>query len=223
MVKIIKNNVGGEVRVDLRNRNEHVQRWWQAGRFYEPKMLDYIRKNYSGGTFVDAGASIGNHTLYFAAFCDCRVLSIEPHPLSFERLTHNLGLNDLQGRVITEQVALSAEPGTCSMINVSPATNFNIGMFQVFPGDDIQVVTLDSLIEKHGIDDVTLLKMDVEWYELFAIAGAADLLSEQRPVIFIETPNAIHYKRVAAALSGFGYKQHRKFNVTPTHEFVWAG
>lgn len=223
MLVRIKNNVGGEALVDLRNPEEHIQKWWSAGKFYEPKMLEWIRLNYSGGTFVDAGASVGNHTLFFALFCDCQVLAVEPNPMSFERLSHHVKVNRLQDRVTLEQVALSSQPGRCTMINVSPESQYNIGMFQLMPGDDIDVCTLDSLITKHGIGDVSLLKLDVEWYEVYALAGAVRLLEEQRPVIFVEAPNHGQHVKITKLLTEFGYSQVRKHNPTPTYEFICNG
>lgn len=211
----------GTAKVDLRNLNEHIQRWWQKGAFYENSMLHWIWKRYSGGTFVDAGSCIGNHTLFFVMFCGVeRVLSIEPSPYAIEFQKHNLSLNKVLDKVIFEQCALGSQVGRGSMVNVSPWTHFNVGMNQLVLGDDVDVVTLDSLIEKHGLDDVTLLKMDVEWYEPQALAGSEKLLTTQRPVLFIEAPNEAHLKKIEAILGPLGYVRQSKHNPTPTYEFI---
>ena len=67
----------GGIRVAIRGPR-HQQKWWLRGRFYEAPMLAYIRKHYHGGTFIDGGACIGNHTLFFARFCCDQVIAVEP-------------------------------------------------------------------------------------------------------------------------------------------------
>lgn len=221
-IRIISSSIG-TARVDVRDFSEHIQRWWLKGSFYEPKMLEWIRLNYSGGTFVDVGSSIGNHALFFALFCDAKVLSVEPWFNSVKHQMRNIKLNNLRDRVILEHCALSNKPGRCSMINISPEDNYSIGMFQVMPGDEVEVRTLDSLIEQHQIDDVTLVKIDVEWYEHYVLEGSVRLLESQHPVLFVEAPNMPHLVRIKEFLEPFGYRYARRHSATPTHEFVWRG
>lgn len=222
MVRILKCKAG-TAKVDVRSDEEHIQAWWRKGAFYEPSMLQWIWKHYRGGTFIDAGSSIGNHTLYFTLFCNVeRVLSIEPSPHSMEWQKHNMALNGVRDKVIFEQCAIGEKIGRGSMVNVSPWTHFNIGMNQLVLGDDVDVVTLDSLVEKHSLDDVTLLKMDIEWYEPQALAGSMNLLTSQHPVLFMEAPNAAHLKNIERILGPLGYRRTSKHNPTPTYEFIYG-
>lgn len=40
----------------------------KKGKIYEIHMLEYIRKLGIGGAYIDVGANIGNHTLFFLCF-----------------------------------------------------------------------------------------------------------------------------------------------------------
>ena len=94
-----------KVRLLVKDENEYLQRYWARGDIYEydlygsdlmrraagwlfdkvshrvkrvrrQGMLSYIQDNYRGGTFVDVGSCIGNHTLFFAVGCQAsQVLS----------------------------------------------------------------------------------------------------------------------------------------------------
>ena len=71
----------GEAQVEVRDPGEHMQNAWAKGRFFEQELLEYVYWHYGGygGTWIDVGSALGNHTLFFAAFCKpAAVLSIEP-------------------------------------------------------------------------------------------------------------------------------------------------
>ena len=70
-------NLPGNVQAEIQPP-VHQQKFWLKGKYYEQAMLDYIRVNYPGGTYIDGGACIGNHTLYFAALCAQQVIAVEP-------------------------------------------------------------------------------------------------------------------------------------------------
>src|SRR5215472_13101794 len=49
-----------------------------------------------GGDFIDIGANIGSYTLVASEQPSARVLSIEPHPLTFAHLERNIARNRRQ-------------------------------------------------------------------------------------------------------------------------------
>ena len=58
-----------------------ISRWWLKDTFYELKLLDKIKSLNLNGTYVDAGAHFGNHSIYFSKFCDSKkVVSIQMIP-----------------------------------------------------------------------------------------------------------------------------------------------
>jgi FkbM family methyltransferase len=195
----------------------HQQRNWQRGRWYEGDMLRYIRDNYAGGVYIDGGACIGNHTVYFATFCADRVIAVEPVPRNATHLRDNVALNELSNVTIIE-AALGAEPGRGAMRHFG---GFH-GQWTLEDGDDVDVVTLDALAEQAG-ERVTLVKLDIEEGELNALKGAERLLTAHRPVLFIELKMQREQLEVSAFLHGYGYEQRHKFNASPTWEFVWVG
>lgn len=210
----------------VKDEREHLQKWWRRQAFYEAGMLEWIRRHYSGGTFVDVGSCIGNHTLFFATFCDCeRVISVEPVRSSFEYQREVLALNGLLDEVTLLNVALSDEPGRCYMVPFAPVGHVNAGQYQVGEargyGDDVEVTTLDAILKQEQVDDVTLVKVDVEFHELPVLRGAAHLLETQHPALFVElSPKGSYYADTVAFLSQFGYEVRSQHNISPTYEFV---
>jgi predicted RNA methylase len=78
----------------------------KTGKFQEEVILQWIRGQKLKGTYIDVGAHIGNHSLFFAAFCpSTKVLSIEGHPRIRELLKGNLKRNLKKDEI--EKVAIA--------------------------------------------------------------------------------------------------------------------
>ena len=178
------------------------------GVFYEGTFLEYIRSLGRGGVYVDVGASIGTHSIYFAMLCDAeRVYAFEPLQHNFERLTSNLVLNDLMGRVTPLKGALSDHAGEMRLT----LAEFS----EVVPID-----RLDSVVR----DSVSVIKIDVEGMETDVLRGATRILRKDRPHVFAEAATQPELDALRALLQPLGYEPTgRVFNSTPTHEFRAIG
>lgn len=224
MTVVIVRCPSGTAKFDMRNDNEHIHQWWKNRTFYEYRMLNYIQKHYSGGIFIDAGSCVGNHSIYFALFCDAKVISIEPVPHLMKWQQHNARLNMLEDRIDFYQYALSDESGWGQMENVSPDHHYNMGMNQLTVGEGkIEIKTLDSILSGYSGQRITLMKMDIEFYEIPALRGAMDLLTDQHPALFIEAPYPHCLDELEDFLFPLGYTRlEKKHNPTPTYEFIYT-
>ncbi|HET9757781.1 MAG TPA: FkbM family methyltransferase [Candidatus Limnocylindrales bacterium] len=175
------------------------------GRFYEQAFLDYIRSLQIHGVYVDVGACIGTHSLFFALMCpSTRVYAFEPRDFVFERLEKNIALNGQGKKIKAHSWGLSDRTGQVS-------------------------VTLDRkrcVLACRRLDDVIegrvdVMKIDVEGMEPRVIDGAARTLARWRPLIFAEAGKAHEYEALVAGLARHRYRPSgRVFNATPTYEFV---
>ena len=193
----------------------YQQKWWLKGGLYEPEMLRYIRKNHQGGTFLDVGACIGNHTRFFAAFCARQVIAVEPVKRNMEHLMENVKLSGLLDKVTPVQLAVGEKDGTGSMINPGKYH----GQYELRKGNDVRVTTLDQIsrLAKHPI---TLIKIDIEGSELNALKGATTLLSNQHPVIIAEAWEKQQIHDIKELLAKYNYRL--KFKFKHKHNFVFV-
>lgn len=205
----------GEILVSIQGPI-YQQGYWLRGKFYELEMLRYIRKHYQGGTFIDGGACIGNHTLWFARFCADQVIAVEPVERNMKHLMQNVEMSGLLDKVTPAQFALGKQSGRGSMVN----TGSYHGTYELKKGKGVEVVTLNQIGElaEHPI---TLIKLDIQGSELNALKGGAKLLTEYGPVLFIEVR---HNKRnllgpITEFLRPLGYVRGQRFNKTPTYRF----
>lgn len=153
------------------------------GRYQHENLIAAVRHCRRRRTVIDGGAHVGMWSRTFAKLFD-RVIAFEPSPDTFECLLYNIHATNVECR----NQALGSKPGKIHMtLDGFEGTlrEKNSGARYVANGGDIERVTVDSL----GLDDLDLLKMDIEGSEVEALRGARQTLLRCRPVILFEGKN----------------------------------
>jgi FkbM family methyltransferase len=150
-------------------------------RRYEPDIVALITRLVPrGGTFFDVGANIGLITLSVAVRRpDVSIHAFEPDSENAARWRSNHELN-VAPRAVLHPSALGASNGT---VAVFPGNES--GWTYVASAEDESVprapmTTLDTFAEQHGINEIDVLKLDVEGYEPFVLEGARRILRQAR-------------------------------------------
>ncbi len=170
-----------------------------TGRAYEADLLEHLSRLLPdrGGRVLDVGAHIGNHTVALAALGHA-VVAIEPNPATRCLLEANVLRNDLGHRVTVHGVAVGATTGTGRLL----LDDGNSGATRLAPGPGpVAIRPIDQLV-----DEVDLVKLDVEGHEVAALAGAHRLLSTSRPMVLAEANDEAAFREVATALAPYGYR-----------------
>jgi FkbM family methyltransferase len=195
----------------------YVYRPLARGKLYEERFLEYIRSLAKPGEYVDVGAHLGTHSIWFAAMCpSTRVHSFEPVSRYAEVVRRNVAANALGDKVTVHQTGLGAESGQASnYMSVEHQIGFvddaRQGVTETFP-----VLRMDDVVQ----GAVALIKLDVEGMEVEVLRGATRILAEHRPIIFAEAQDVAEAKAIAVLLAAFGYRPtSRVFNASPTYEF----
>ncbi len=120
------------------------------------------------GDIVDIGANIGSFSI-FSASKQCKVYAVEPEPHNLEALNNNIVLNNMQENIIVCPYAISDYNGTAVISDEGGGSTIkDDGIF----GSDIDVITLSNFFEMYNIEEVSILKIDVEGAEPEIILGA---------------------------------------------------
>jgi FkbM family methyltransferase len=163
-----------------------------------------------GCAVVDAGANIGNHTLFFGLVCRAgRIDSFEPLRTVFPILERNVALNGLD-QVRCHNLVLGAQPGRAELTNFGP-TNVAASSFRPTMAEGYPVGTLDQV----ALDRLDFLKIDVEGGHVAMLAGARETILRHRPTIWIEMrPAEDEVGPGDAALQALGYRQSEALSPT---------
>lgn len=180
----------------------------------EDFILDLLFKKKEGGFFVEVGCIDGkrfSNTLCFEEK-GWRGLCVEAHAGYIELLKLNrpnsIVCHCAVGEKDEEQVAFYANSrGSLSTLDRSLENYFKSAFEGYFTGFEKQIVqkrTLDSLFIEHSIENIDILSLDVEGYEVNVLKGLN--LRKYRPqVLVIESDNAKHEKCIDQILLASGY------------------
>jgi len=146
----------------------------------------YKEQAEKGTIAVDVGANIGIHSLVLSRCVGekGRVYAYEPRASMCARIKENLETNYISN-VFIRKVAVGDQNGKIPFNEHEK--DFNIGLGSYDPTSDkyVDVVKLDEdLKEVEG--KISLVKIDVEGYELQVIKGMRDLLIRHKPNLVLE-------------------------------------
>jgi FkbM family methyltransferase len=176
----------GEGPIAVLQDDTHLSRWIE-----EDHRLDADRTGLhkliaklipEGGVVVDAGASLGDHTAFYAQRAGV-VHAFEPQPESFECLRQNCGhLKNVR----LYNAGLSADYGKAHIERQA-----NVGASGISAtGTEITLMPLDAL----GLSPA-LIKWDTEGHEVLGLRGARMTIMRCRPIMVLE----VHQRGLAAA------------------------
>jgi FkbM family methyltransferase len=166
---------------------DDMQRWIYLGIFEPEETAQVKRLLRAGMTVVDAGANIGYHTLLAASLVgpDGRVIAVEPSERAAESLARTLAENGLAGRVRLECYGLGEGRGVCDLL-IPPDSRRNHTPNMVWTDDEnsirvqVSMRTIDDCLDDWGVDQIDLLKIDVEGFEAKVLRGAKVALGAGR-------------------------------------------
>ena len=118
-----------------------------------------------GDVIVDAGAGIGNESVYFSRLAKDSglVLAFEPHPATFRCLKKTISLNGIKN-IIPIDTALSSKDEELAISNEENHLANSVRSINEdnSSSTNIQAQTLDSILSKNKIDRVNFLKMNIQ-------------------------------------------------------------
>ena len=182
-------------------KTDGVGRGLYRRRCHEPGVTKLLLTRFAGAAgsnFIDVGANIG----YFSCLMSIvagptgRVLAIEPEPDNLTLLENNVKINHLTN-VEIHACASGASEGS-AMLGLYKASNrgrHSLVDLHMKSAVQVPVRRLDDLTRKFGNDATwSLVKIDVEGYEPFVIAGAQETLSRTQTLVIEYSP---HFLRKA--------------------------
>jgi FkbM family methyltransferase len=165
------------------------EKWdWVKGHYikkglrWEPH-IEAVFKQYvnPGDTVIDIGGHIGTHSINLSRLVGATgtVHVFEPQSKLYTELSVNTAINSCNN-VKAYRFALGQEEKTVEIVH--PCST-NEGMACIGQGGE--KVTMKRL-DDFGINNVSLIKIDIEGHEIEAIKGGLETIKKSKPVIIVE-------------------------------------
>ena len=164
----------------------------------EREFMTQLNLNYNNNAIVmDIGANIGIYTILLShIYPKVKIIAIEASPTIFEMLRSNCKLNNLLfpsgSHVLLINKAISDKDDIItefyekhSMSTMLKEFLTNLSSTILTNQDElnkklVRTVTIDNLVETIGINEISLLKIDVEGAEVLALKGAINTLTHKK-------------------------------------------
>jgi len=161
---IPETNIQFNVRPDYETDMIVIREIWEEN-VYE--VSDWRYNN--GGVVVDLGANIGSFSIY-SANLGATVYSVEPEPNNLKALKNNIALNNLNDLITVVPYGISDATGSAIISDMGGGATIKDNT--TF-GSEIKLISLDELFDLYNIEEVDILKIDVEGSETEIISGAS--------------------------------------------------
>ncbi len=176
--------------------NVDMDEWIQQHIYFfgswDERGTNFLKLNLNpGDVFFDVGANIGCFSLIASKIVgtEGKVHSFEPVTRVYEKLLANIQLNGLKN-ITAKRKAVFESSGTLELF---VSSNENVGMSSIFHHDTesgqveiAESISLDEYVQKEGITEIKMIKIDIEGAEIFALRGMKQILKELKPVLIIE-------------------------------------
>ena len=180
----------------------------------EPDMVSFIMDNLKeGDVFWDVGANVGAYSLLAAKIqsADVNVIAFEPYIPTFAHLWDNIVLNNCSNRITPICCALSDHTN----IDFLGVSDPRAGSSEHVVGDATLKLTQPSLAIKgddasrlFGLPQPTLLKIDVDGYEVNLLNGMTKILKKPSlRAVIIEAERGKTEEPVFALMTDSGFQR----------------
>lgn len=202
-----------------------IQRDIYIYNYYEPEDVRAFRRLVGPGDVVfDVGANIGQYTLLASKLVGSpgHVFAFEPSPDVLPKLKKHLLMNHADNVELAAK-AVAESDGTASFYPAAQESNQGVG--SLLPAEsyraelrssqavEVEVTTLDSFCDQHGIESIDLLKVDVEGLDLDVLRGAERILARSPHVVVMSEVEPLNFVQRGFSFDDFiDYMQQRGFS-----------
>lgn len=185
-----------------------------SGDWFEAEMEFWRDVLQPGMTVIDVGANVGVYTFSAAQKVGSqgRVLAVEPFSGCVRCLEETCRINQIDW--VTVCAGAASDRNGTARLSLHAASELNeVRVDDIADGEGgsyetVECFTLDSLVEKTGLERVDVLKIDAEGHELAVLRGSQHILAKDAPIILYENIAGTQGENLPVAdfLNSIGYQ-----------------
>jgi len=179
---------GNKMLLDLKDKG--ISRELAINKIHEAQSTKFLKGLLKkGDVVIDIGANIGYYVLIESKIVGKKgkIFAIEPSKRNFKLLTKNIKLNKAKN-VKTFNFAVGDKDGYVEFIETQQSNRSYVNLLS---GEDatakkyrVKMRSLDSFVKENEIEKVSLIRMDIEGFEAYALKGMQNILEKKLPDYF---------------------------------------
>jgi FkbM family methyltransferase len=225
---------GGIMGIPRKHTQDLYMLFWRYEKDIEPEILD-LRQ---GESFLDVGANVGYYTLKVASASashglQIKIMSVEADPDNYKALCRNIqcnrfsniipinkavwnstGYHELRQRIVSTSSGNRISTDDATLCFEKPGMDDNCRILQV------ETDTIDNMVQENKIQNIGVLKIDVEGAEVRVLQGARETAKKTRKIV-VEVHSENNMKEVRSILSSYGFST-RDVTVVRTYEYPFV-
>lgn len=193
---------------------------------YETENLDFIDEINNNEVYFDVGACEGRFAIY-AVKKGAKVVAFEPESYNFRVLRENIAINQMEeSRLQTIHAGVGQKNGNAKIMIGQPwegghqkiiLNEYNRGdlNFDFQQSEEVQIVSIDELVEAGTIPFPNYMKIDVDGSEMPFLLGAKKTLqnSKLKKIIFELSSSDHLFVEIISILEKMGLKEVARYQI----------
>lgn len=169
-------------------------RHFEASVFFYKHGIDKIKNadSLQGKVLFDVGGYIGDSLLILEELKPGKIITFEAVPEHLELLKRTIDLNGLSNVDVVEKALGSRQETAVMNLYGSGSTIANRKGIEFEGAIKVPVITLDQYVSEQDIDDIGLIKVDIEGMEEEFLKGAKNTIEHYKPVLLISIYHNAH-------------------------------
>lgn len=208
---------------DLDNEPNSLKECIKRGFAFESEIVEIMIQCAKPGSIVlDIGAHIGTHAIPVSrkVGAEGAVLAFEPMNKWYMELLRTISLNECTNIIPIAKALGNSPQKVPSSVFFSVRNNEDFPSIEPSENEDVvDIIPIDSL----NLNNISLIKIDVENYEYFTLLGAKETILRNQPILLFEcwvkanyesTPplEKENFDRVIALIESYGYEIYSIFS-----------
>ena len=185
----IDSNTVRNKKINFLKNDQIVGSCIKSGSYWEEWMFEYIKKYYKQDTnILDCGAFIGTTSLLMSEILsnNCKIYSFEP--IFYDVLFKNVIDNGLENKIEVYPCGLTNKKINLKFKKPNYMDSLNFGGTAILSEDHSSNNTINmEALDSFNFNNISLIKIDVEFMEIQVLEGAFELIKKNKPTIMLET------------------------------------
>ena len=184
------------------NIGSHIQFSMFMKGTYEKELVGFCSRCLRGGIFIDIGANVGAYALSLYPFAS-QVYAFEASRRNIRILKSNLKRNSIKNITVLHRAVHNTNNETAALyIDKKETCGGQDSMYRKGGSvENVKTITIDSFCDDNKIENVAVIKIDIEGNELKALQGARKTINRFKPVLICE------FNAWTAKQAGFSVKE----------------